>query len=147
MIAKNLHIQNHLYSLIRLIVFGRDFNNLLQIRLIEVLPRIVEYILRLFLQNLEQKNRHHILQLRMFPQISLIIDSILNFLLIEQFVLSSGQVLNSNDVVRVVVLVLVIDVVHLVVVEILAIFVVFFLGLQALLLLFGEFGHLVGADF
>lgn len=64
-------------------MLGLDFNELLQIWLVEVLTGVGQDVLGLFLQHLEQEDGDHILQFGMLPQVSLVIHAILHFLLIQ----------------------------------------------------------------
>ena len=61
-----------------------NLNYFLQVWLVEVFPRIRQNILRLLLQNFEQKHRNHILQFRVLPEVQFVINPILNFLVIKE---------------------------------------------------------------
>lgn len=98
-------------------MLGLDLDDLLQFGLVEVLPSILQDILRLFLQNLKQKHRHHVLQFGMLPEIGLIIDPILHLLLIEQPNLGRSEPLDASDIMRVIVLLLIVHIADLVAVD------------------------------
>ena len=100
-------------------MFGLDFDDLLQIGLVEVFARILKDILWLFLQDLEEEHGDHVLQFGVLAEIGLIIDAILHLLLVEQPDLGGSESLDASDVVRVVVLLLIVHIADLVVVDLL----------------------------
>lgn len=98
-------------------MLGLDFDDFLQFGLVEVLSSILQDILRLFLQDLKQKHRHHVLQFGVLAEIGLIIDAILHLLLIEQSDLCRGEPLDSGDIMWIVVLLLIVHIADLVAVD------------------------------
>jgi hypothetical protein len=64
-------------------VFGLNFDDFFQLRLIEVLAGILENVFGFFLEDFEQEYGDHILEFWMFPEIGLVVNSILDFFIIE----------------------------------------------------------------
>lgn len=100
-------------------MLGLDFDDLLQLGLVEVFAGVLQDILGLFLQDLEQEHGHHVLQLWVLAEVGLIIDAILHLLLVEQPDLRRSESLDTGDIVRVVVLLLIVHIADLVAVDLL----------------------------
>ncbi len=61
-------------------MFGLNFDDFFQLRLIEVLAGILKNVFRFFLEDFEQEYGDHILEFWMLTEISLVVNSILVFL-------------------------------------------------------------------
>ena len=64
-------------------MFGLNFDDFFQLRLIEVLAGILENVFGFFFKDFEQEYGDHILELWMFTEISLVVNSILYFFIIK----------------------------------------------------------------
>lgn len=107
-------------------MFGLNFDDFFEFRLIEVLASILKNIVGFFLEDFEQKYGDHILEFWMFTQISLVINSILDFFIIKQSCLSPCESFVADNIVLIVMFLPIVHVVDLVLVE-------FFLFLLVLL--------------
>lgn len=111
-------------SLGKVVVLGFNFDDLLQVGLVEVFASVGEDILRLLFQDFTQKYRNHVLQFGVFAEVELVADPVLHFLAVQQLDLGWGQALHAHYIVLVVVVVPVVEISHLVLVQLLLFFLV-----------------------
>lgn len=106
-----------LFTSFGVVVFGLDFYDFLELRLVEIFSRVLQYIFGLFLKDFEEKDRDHVLKFWMFSKVGLIINSVLDFFLIENTGLGLCKSFDANNVMLVVVFFAIVHVVDVVVVE------------------------------
>lgn len=86
--------------------------------LIEKLPGVAEDVAWLLLQHLEQEHRNHVLQLRVLPQVDLVIHPIAHLFLLQLYHLLLRNASDPSNVVAVRVLLLVVHVLDLIATEV-----------------------------